>query len=991
MSFAAFELPSDLQNSLDGIAAQVQLQQQQMQQQQQHQEQLQMHQPGVGHVQQQGPADGSGGGGFGEEDGEDGDGGRGEDSGMRDMGEEEEDEEQAPRTRARRAPARANAGTAQAPAPAPAPKAPKGPPRPRRPPSTNIVYKDDSQEDNDDEEVQEEPDSDYSAGKRSGTRGGGRKRKGGGRARGGGKGGAANKRRKAAAGSEDEEDADFEGDGGSDGGDSDFVVDSSDEDGALRKKKGKGGGARGKGGGRGARGGKGSRASLPRAARNKSKRRGSSESDDGGYAESDDEEEERVAVSKGKRGRAHGQLAMDLDEDGGGAGDGNDLGQVEDGNEEQAGVGGEGEREGEDDEDVIPGGRTRKQRRLDLARQQRTAEVEKILQYDPHRENGQGAFLVKFQGMSYRKAGWVPRNNLMQTRAQLSRNFLSKGVPIHPEEEEWLQAERIIQRRQLPPNRRPKGVGENSVHNYEYLVKWRGLEYGDATWERADDLRSDEAELISRYERFNTPPPPTQPVKFDAKTYQMPTFKNSRVLRDYQETAVRWMVSNYMANRNCMLGDEMGLGKTAQCIAVLESLRLVGGVQLPFLLVAPLTTLGHWQREIETWTDMNVVLYVGSAADRQICQKTEFYYPSASLPGGGRGGRRGHPLKFDALLISYETLLKEQSMLSKALYAKQIGTLLTGVKNANLPGLKNLAMELRKLCCHPFLCEGLEEDITARRALAVSQAQQAGSSAAEQHARLQQLSELEMLVRSCGKMVLLSKLLPRLREEGRRVLIFSQFTRMLDVLQDYMRMAGWPVERIDGSVKSRDRQAAIDRFTNGTPESSFVFLLSTRAGGQGITLTAADTAIIYDSDWNPQNDLQAMARCHRIGQQKEVTVYRLVTRDTYEEHLFQTASRKYGLDEAVLGFGPDSSADGDPENNAKRVAALLEHGAHGLLSAGAQEGVEQASAAFQNADIDQVGGWQHGRSAVHVGCEQASTAFQNSEIEKVGGWQHGQQ
>lgn len=86
-------------------------------------------------------------------------------------------------------------------------------------------------------------------------------------------------------------------------------------------------------------------------------------------------------------------------------------------------------------------------------------------------------------------------------------------------------------------------------------------------------------------------------------------------------------------------------------------------------------------------------------------------------------------------------------------------------------------------------------------------------------------------------------------------------------------------------------------------DSAFVFLLSTRAGGQGITLTSADTVIIYDSDWNPQNDLQAMARCHRIGQHREVTVYRLVSADTYEQRLFDVASKKYGLDEAILGFG----------------------------------------------------------------------------------------
>ncbi|NXU97697.1 CHD7 protein, partial [Cettia cetti] len=109
----------------------------------------------------------------------------------------------------------------------------------------------------------------------------------------------------------------------------------------------------------------------------------------------------------------------------------------------------------------------------------------------------------------------------------------------------------------------------------------------------------------------------------------------------------------------------------------------------------------------------------------------------------------------------------------------------------------------------------------------------------------------------------------------------------------------YPYERIDGRVRGNLRQAAIDRFSR--PDSDrFVFLLCTRAGGLGINLTAADTCIIFDSDWNPQNDLQAQARCHRIGQSKAVKVYRLITRNSYEREMFDKASLKLGLDKAVL-------------------------------------------------------------------------------------------
>eukprot|EP00949_MAST-11_sp_MAST-11-sp1_P000467 g467.t1 len=158
---------------------------------------------------------------------------------------------------------------------------------------------------------------------------------------------------------------------------------------------------------------------------------------------------------------------------------------------------------------------------------------------------------------------------------------------------------------------------------------------------------------------------------------------------------------------------------------------------------------------------------------------------------------------------------------------------------------------------------------------------------------------LQRMVDVSGKLVLIDKLLPKLRARKHRVLIFSQFKIMLDILQQYLVGRGYPYERIDGGVHGDLRQLAIDRFCD--PDSdSFIFLLSTKAGGVGINLTAADTVIIYDSDWNPQNDLQATARCHRIGQTNEVTIYRLITRGTYEGQMFERASRKLGLERAVM-------------------------------------------------------------------------------------------
>ncbi|KAG8536383.1 hypothetical protein GDO81_026485, partial [Engystomops pustulosus] len=158
-------------------------------------------------------------------------------------------------------------------------------------------------------------------------------------------------------------------------------------------------------------------------------------------------------------------------------------------------------------------------------------------------------------------------------------------------------------------------------------------------------------------------------------------------------------------------------------------------------------------------------------------------------------------------------------------------------------------------------------------------------------------------------------------------------------------------ERIDGRVRGNMRQAAIDRFSR--PDSDrFVFLLCTRAGGLGINLTAADTCIIFDSDWNPQNDLQAQARCHRIGQSKAVKIYRLITRNSYEREMFDKASLKLGLDKAVLQSmsGRDNHLSGPIQQFTKKeIEDLLRKGAYAAIMDEDDEGSK-----FCEEDIDQI-------------------------------------
>lgn len=155
------------------------------------------------------------------------------------------------------------------------------------------------------------------------------------------------------------------------------------------------------------------------------------------------------------------------------------------------------------------------------------------------------------------------------------------------------------------------------------------------------------------------------------------------------------------------------------------------------------------------------------------------------------------------------------------------------------------------------------------------------------------------LITASGKISLLERLVPPLLSSGHKIIIFSQFSKQLDILQDWANILhSWPCFRIDGSVKSDDRQSQIEAF-NSDPECR-IFLLSTRAGGLGINLTAADTVILFDSDWNPQQDLQAQDRVHRIGQTKPVIIYRLASKGTVEESLLDKAYGKRRLEKLVI-------------------------------------------------------------------------------------------
>ena len=196
--------------------------------------------------------------------------------------------------------------------------------------------------------------------------------------------------------------------------------------------------------------------------------------------------------------------------------------------------------------------------------------------------------------------------------------------------------------------------------------------------------------------------------------------------------------------------------------------------------------------------------------------------------------------------------------------------------------LMNLLLQLRKICNHIYLMPDAAPD---------------------------PYDVGEHVVGGSGKLLMLDRMLPRLREDGHRVLLFSQFTSMLDLLEDYCELRGLPYVRLDGETNRVQRRLDVRRF-NAPNSPLFIFLISTRAGGLGLNLASADTVILYDSDWNPQVDLQAMERAHRIGQVKPVRVYRLVCSGSVEERMVSRAEKKLFLNAMVAETDPDELEDG---------------------------------------------------------------------------------
>ncbi|CAL8309519.1 unnamed protein product [Lota lota] len=266
-------------------------------------------------------------------------------------------------------------------------------------------------------------------------------------------------------------------------------------------------------------------------------------------------------------------------------------------------------------------------------------------------------------------------------------------------------------------------------------------------------------------------------------------------------------------------------------------------------------------------------------------------------------------------LLVYHGMSALQKKYYKAILTKDLDAF--GNEQGNKTRLMNILMQLRKCVDHPYLFDGVEPEPFIMG---------------------------EHLIEASGKMCLLDSLLSFLHKGSHRVLLFSQMTRMLDILQDYMEYRGYSYERLDGSVRGEERNLAIKNFSS---KDVFVFLLSTKAGGVGMNLTAADTVVFMDSDFNPQNDLQAAARCHRIGQTRPVKVIRLLGRDSVEEMVYSRATSKLDLTKAVIEEGRFSLLD-----QAQTAAAGLQLSE--ILKFGVDKLLASEESSIQDVDLGEI-------------------------------------
>ncbi|KAK6201142.1 SNF2 family N-terminal domain-containing protein, partial [Scheffersomyces amazonensis] len=267
-------------------------------------------------------------------------------------------------------------------------------------------------------------------------------------------------------------------------------------------------------------------------------------------------------------------------------------------------------------------------------------------------------------------------------------------------------------------------------------------------------------------------------------------------------------------------------------------------------------------------------------------------------------------------LSGLQYVLYQQMLKHNALF---VGADVAGAKSG-IKGLNNKIMQLRKICNHPFVFEEVESILNSSR-----------------------LTN-DLIWRTSGKFELLDRILPKFKASGHRVLMFFQMTQVMDIMEDFLRWCDMKYLRLDGSTKAEDRQDMLKAF-NAPNSEYFCFLLSTRAGGLGLNLQTADTVIIFDTDWNPHQDLQAQDRAHRIGQKNEVRILRLITNDSVEEVILERALQKLDIDGKVIQAGKF-----DNKSTAEEQEEFLKR----LLEADGREGDNEENDSLDDEELNEI-------------------------------------
>ncbi|KAG1660273.1 Chromodomain-helicase-DNA-binding protein 1 [Nymphon striatum] len=541
--------------------------------------------------------------------------------------------------------------------------------------------------------------------------------------------------------------------------------------------------------------------------------------------------------------------------------------------------------------------------------------------------------------------------------------------------EQYTQIERIVAHEKPKP-----GLG--SASTYDYYCKWTGLPYSDCTWEDGTLVKNRDRTKIDEYFRRlksqRIPSKVCKALKVRPKFLEIkeqPKFLGGAgkfVLRDYQLDGINWLVHSWCKENSVILADEMGLGKTIQTIGFVSYLHNHYQVYGPFLIVVPLSTMAAWITEFYQWApELNVVVYLGDIHSRNIIREYEWCHS---------GNKR---LKYNVILTTYEILLKDKGFLGRedwamlavdeahrlknddSLLYKSLTTfstkhrlLITGTPLQNtlkelwslihfiMPDLfddwedfekENLDCDVKgysKLhkMLEPFLLRRVKKDV--EKSLP---------------AKVEQILRVEMssVQKQYYKWILTKNY--RSLTKGLK----GNYSGFINIVMELKKCCNHTtlirppevenpnrLDRLDGSMKGDKRKQSLDHF-NAENSSDFCFLLSTRAGGLGINLATADTVVIFDSDWNPQNDLQAQARAHRIGQKNQVNIYRLVTRGSVEENIIEKAKQKMVLDhliiqrmdttgKTVLSKGSNSSNNSTPFNK-DELQSILKFGAQELF------------------------------------------------------------